>query len=204
MLKDKIQQVLSELDQQANNERCHKIRIGPEQQMLAITADTGRLYWILLKMMRAKHILEVGTSTGFSTLWFADAISSMDPGYRITTIERDHQKVLRARKNFQKAGILSIIEIKEGIAIDILRKVKKRNFFDFIFLDADKENLVEYFDIVLPMVRVGGIIAADNILYPARYRRWMKRYIRHVRSNANVGSVTVPIGMGEEISLRIR
>lgn len=203
-MEDKIRKVLSNLNRQANKERRGNARVAADQQMLAITADTGIFFSILLKTMRARHILEVGTSTGFSTLWFADAITRTDTRHSIITIEQDHRKAERARQNFQRAGIDRTIEIREGRAIDVLQQIKKRNFFDFVFLDADKENLVEYFDLVLPMVRRGGIIAADNMLYPEQYRQWMKRYIRHVRSKSTVQSITVPIGMGEEITLRLR
>lgn len=203
-MEDKIRKVLSNLNRQANKERRGNARVAADQQMLAITADTGIFFSILLKTMRARHILEVGTSTGFSTLWFADAITRTDTRHSIITIEQDLRKVERARQNFQRAGIDRTIEIREGRAIDVLQQIKKRNFFDFVFLDADKENLVEYFELVLPMVRRGGIIAADNMLYPEQYRNWMKRYIRHVRSKSTVQSITVPIGMGEEITLRLR
>ena len=75
--------------------------------------------------------------------------------------------------------------------------------FDFVFLDADKENMIQYFDLVLPMVKSGGIIAADNILYPEKFREDMKKYSKFVASQPNVQSVTVPIGNGEEISFKI-
>ena len=98
-----------------------------------------------------------------------------------------------------------MIEIKEGPAIDLLRQLAKseKKKFDFVFLDPDKENMKEYFDIVLPMVRAGGIIAADNMLYPEHFRTEMAKYSRHVRSKRNVQSVTVPIGNGEEITIKL-
>jgi predicted O-methyltransferase YrrM len=112
------------------------------------------------------------------------------------------QKVERALKNFKEAGVDKMIEIKQGIALDLLRKLKGK--FDFVFLDADKENIIRYFDIVLPMVRIGGIIAADNMLYPDHFQPAMGKYARHVHTNPNVQSVTVPIGMGEEITIKLR
>lgn len=167
--------------------------------MLAITTDTGMFFSILLKAIKARRVLEVGTSAGFSTLWLADAVGKNG---KIITIEMDPQKIERARKNFKQAGVDKLIEIKQGVALDVLRKLKGK--FDFVLLDADKENIIKYFDLVLPMVRAGGIIAADNMLLPSHYRPMMEKYSRHVRSNPRVQSVTVPIGMGEEITIKLR
>jgi predicted O-methyltransferase YrrM len=137
-------------------------------------------------------------SVGFSTLWFADAVGKNG---KIVTIEMDPAKIERARKNFKQAGVNRLIEIKKGVALDVLRKLRGR--FDLVLLDADKENIIRYFDLVLPLVRKGGIIAADNMLFPPPYRPAMKKYARHVQSKSNVQSVTVPIGMGEEITIKL-
>ena len=166
--------------------------------MLAITVDTGVFFSILLKAIKAKRVLEVGTSAGFSTLWLADAVGKKG---RIVTIEMEPRKVERARNNFKQAGVNRLIEIKQGIALDVLRTLKGK--FDFVLLDADKENIIEYFDLVLPLVRAGGIIAADNMLFPLNYRLMMKEYRRHTQSRRNVQTVTVPIGMGEEITIKL-
>lgn len=184
-------------------ERGGKAKVDPGQEMLAITADTGVFFSIMLKAMRARRILEIGTSTGFSTLWFADAIMSVAGNPRIITIEADIAKIRRAKKNFVQAGVDRIIEIKQGVAVDVLRRIKKKNYFDFVFIDADKENILEYFDLVLPMTKAGGIIAADNMLFPEHYRPYMDKYARYVRRRPNVQSVTVPVGMGEEITLNL-
>jgi caffeoyl-CoA O-methyltransferase len=197
----KFLSVISRLNRQSNRERSGRVKVAPDQEMLAITADTGIFYSVLLKAIKARYILEVGTSTGFSTLWFADAIGK-NHSTKIITIEMDPQKVERALKNFKEAGVDKIIEIKQGIALELLHKLRGK--FDFVFLDADKENIIKYFDIVLPMVRIGGIIAADNMLYPDHYRPAMRKYARHVHSKPNVQSVTVPIGMGEEITIKLR
>lgn len=197
----KVLSVISRLNMQSNRERSGRVKVAPDQEMLAITADTGIFFSVLLKAIKARRILEVGTSAGFSTLWFADAMGK-DHSTRVITIEMNPQKVERALKNFKEAGVDKIIEIKQGIALDLLHKLKGK--FDFVFLDADKENIIRYFDIVLPMVRIGGIIAADNMLYPGHFRPAMRKYARHVHTKPNIQSVTVPIGMGEEITIKLR
>jgi predicted O-methyltransferase YrrM len=180
-------------------ERSGKARVARGQEMLAITADTGMFFSILLKAIKARRVLEVGTSAGFSTLWFTDAVGKKG---KITTIEMDPLKVECAEKNFRQARVEKLIELRQGVALDMLRTLRSK--FDFVLLDADKENIIKYFDLVLPLVRVGGIIAADNMLFPPNYRPMMNKYARHVRTKHNVQSVTVPIGMGEEISIKLR
>ena len=75
----KVLKVISRLNKQANQERSGTVKVEPDQEMLAITADTGIFFSVLLKAIRARRILEVGTSAGFSTLWFADAIGQEPP-----------------------------------------------------------------------------------------------------------------------------
>jgi predicted O-methyltransferase YrrM len=183
--------------------------------MLAITSDTGTFFNITLKAMRAKRILEIGTSYGYSTLWFAEAlmqineVSNTRPEKSIITIEMDHSKVERANKNFDEAGIKNIIDLKEGQADDVLSEISKNylkdgdRLFDFVFFDADKENLRHYFDIVLPMVRVGGIIATDNMLYPEEYRSMMTNYTNYIKNKPNIQSMMIPIGNGEELTIKL-
>jgi predicted O-methyltransferase YrrM len=196
-----VLKVISRLNKQANRERNGRVKVEPDQEMLAITADTGIFFSVLLKAIRARRILEVGTSAGFSTLWFADAIGK-NSNTKIITIEMNPQKVEWALKNFKEAGFDKMIEIKQGLALDLLHNLKGK--FDFVFLDADKENIIRYFDLVLPLVRIGGIIAADNMLYPDHFRPVMRKYARHVHSKPNTQSITVPIGLGEEITIKLR
>jgi caffeoyl-CoA O-methyltransferase len=196
-----VLKVISRLNKQANRERIGRVKVEPDQEMLAITADTGIFFSVLLKAIRARRILEVGTSAGFSTLWFADAIGK-NRNTKIITIEMNPQKVEWALKNFKEAGFDKMIEIKQGLALDLLHNLKGK--FDFVFLDADKENIIRYFDLVLPLVRIGGIIAADNMLYPDHFRPVMRKYARHVHSKPNTQSITVPIGLGEEITIKLR
>lgn len=173
--------------------------------MLAITKDTGIFYNMLLRIQKPKKILEIGTSFGYSTLWFADAMSKNS---KIITIEKNPKKIKHAKKNFRKAGVSGMIEIKEGIARDVLiqlskfKKSKTQDRFDFVFIDADKEGYPFYFDICLPMLKKDGIIAADNIIFPRRFKKHIKKYLNHINEIQDVQSITVPIGNGQEISFK--
>jgi caffeoyl-CoA O-methyltransferase len=216
----KISKVLSRLEEQSKRERSGKVVIPRPEMMLAITLDTGMFFNITLKAMRAKRILEIGTSCGYSTLWFAEALmqisemSNTRQEKTIITIEMDHSKIERANKNFDEAGVKDLIDLKEGQADDILSEISKNydnenylnngnRLFDFVFFDADKENLRYYFDLVLPMLRVGGIIATDNMLYPEEYRPMMIDYTNYIKNKPNIESVMVPIGNGEELTIKL-
>ena len=201
-----IFEVLEELEVQSILEKSRKVNVLPEDRMLAITKETGELLNMILRLKNAKNILEVGTSTGYSTIWCAEAI--LEKSGKIITIEQNPNKIKRARENFQKAGISDRITIKEGLAIQKLTELnlqkKYKDFFDFVLIDADKENIIEYFDLILPMVSIGGIIITDNMLYPEKYRQDMKKFSDYLKKNLNLRTITSPIGNGEEITIRLK
>jgi predicted O-methyltransferase YrrM len=208
MITKRIQNVLSKLQEQSEYEDEYEQTIPHSERMLAIRKDTGMFYNILLKSINAKNILEIGTSFGFSTLWFADALLSKNKidDCSIITIDNESFKLQMAQKNFEEAGVNQIIKIKEGNAKNVLSELltdsKNKNFFDFVFIDADKENYIEYFDLCFPMVRKEGIIGADNILFPEKFNSLMNEYVSHVRNHPNTQSVTIPIDNGEEITIK--
>ncbi len=207
MINEKIQNVLSRLEKDIDYENSHRDEIPGEKRLNCISRNIGMFYNIMLKSINAKNILEIGMSVGYSGLWFADAVMSNSQDGQIITIDREQFKIDSATRNFEEAGVRSLIKIREGEARKILHEIKEElgeNYFDFIFIDADKESYIEYFDLCLPLVRKGGIIGADNILFPERFNEMMVDYLSHVRSNPNVQSVTVPIDNGEEITIKLR
>jgi len=207
MINEKIQNVLSRLEKDINYENSHRTEIPSEKRLNCISKNIGMFYNIMLKSINAKKILEIGMSVGYSGLWFADAVmlDTQSDG-QIITIDRERFKIDNAKKNFEEAGVSSLIKIRDGEARKVLHDIKEefgKNYFDFIFIDADKESYIEYFDLCLPLVRKGGIIGADNILLPERFNEMMADYLSHVRNNPNVQSVTVPIDNGEEITIKL-
>jgi len=206
MINEKIQNVLSRLEKDIDYENNHRDEVPSEKRLNCISKNIGIFYNIMLKSIHAKNILEIGMSVGYSGLWFADAIMSNTQDGQIITIDREQFKIDSATRNFEEAGVSSLIKIREGEARKILHEIKEEfgeNYFDFIFIDADKESYIEYFDLCLPLVRKGGIIAADNILFPERFNEMMADYLSHVRNNPNVQSVTVPIDNGEEVTIKL-
>lgn len=165
------------------------------RRMLNITPDTGRLLWILACATRATRILEVGTSNAFSTIWLADAARST--GGRVTTLEVNPDKIALARANLASAGLAGVVEILEGPAADTLARLPGP--FDLVFLDADRPSYLTYLELVVPRLRPGGLLVADNVTSHASE---LQDYLRRVRSHPGLFSVTVPIGNGEEIALK--
>ena len=198
----RIWQVLQRLESRSLLEKTRKVDAPPEKRMLAITPQTARFYHKLLIGIRAREVLELGTSSGYSTLWFADAILQNNTP-KITTIEANPIKVGMAQSNFEAAGVSKFIKIKHDWILDVLRKMPKTPKFDFVLIDADKENIIKYFDLILPMVKIGGIIATDNVLLPRKYRKFMSKYTTHIKKNKNVLSGTMPLGYGQEITIKI-
>ena len=206
MINEKIQNVLSRLEKDIDYENSHRDEVPSEKRLNCISKNIGTFYNIMLKSINAKKILEIGMSVGYSGLWFADAIMSNTKDGQIITIDKEKFKIDSATRNFEEAGVSSLIKIREGEARKILHEIKEEfgeNYFDFIFIDADKESYIEYFDLCLSLVRKGGIIAADNILFPERFNKMMADYLSHVRNNPNVQSVTVPIDNGEEVTIKL-
>ena len=166
------------------------------RRMLNITRDTGRLLWILIGAIGAKRVLEVGTSNGFSTIWLADAARST--GGRVTTLELNPDKIALARANLADAGLAGFVDVIAGTAADTLATLPGP--FDLVFLDADRPSYLTYLELVVPKLRPGGLLVADNVTSHASE---LQDYLARVKSHPRLFSVTVPIGNGEEIAVKL-
>jgi predicted O-methyltransferase YrrM len=163
------------------------------RRMLNITADTGRLLWVLVRSARAARVLEIGTSNGYSTIWLADAARAA--GGRVVTLEANPAKVALARANFERSGVSDVVEVREGPAAETLRALPGP--FDLIFLDADRPSYATYLELAVPKLVPGGLLVADNVVSHAGE---LADYLARVKSHPALFSVTVPVGNGEEIA----
>jgi predicted O-methyltransferase YrrM len=145
---DNEKEILSILDNILENQRYRNV---PPQD--------GRFLRITAESMNAKNVVEIGTSTGYSGIWFGMALQKT--GGKLTTFEIDAQRAATARANFKRAGMADIITLIEGDAHEEVKKLKDP--IDILFLDADKEGYVDYLNKLLPLVRPGGLIIAHNI-----------------------------------------
>ncbi len=141
-----------------NEEGLPPINVPPTQ---------GKLLYLLAKMINAAKILEIGTLGGYSTLWLAKALPE---GGKITTLEINAKHAVISRDNVLSAGFASKVEIIVGPAKKTLLEMAERgtSIFDMIFIDAEKENNPEYFDLALRLSGPGTVIVIDNVVRNGR------------------------------------
>ena len=131
-------------------------------QYLSVPQEDGRLLRLLAESIGAKHVVELGTSTGYSGLWLLLALART--GGRLTTFEADRGRHQMARSNFERAGLLPLAALVLGDAH--LEAAKQKDPIDLLFIDADKEGYIDYLRKLGPLVRVGGLIVAHNMASP--------------------------------------
>jgi predicted O-methyltransferase YrrM len=133
--------------------------IRARQSYRNVPPEDGRLLRLLTESMGAKHVVEIGTSTGYSGIWIGLALQKT--GGKLTTYEIDAQRAATARANFERAGMSDVIVLIEGDAHEEVPKLNES--IDILFLDADKQGYIDYLDKLLPLVRPGGLVVAHNI-----------------------------------------
>lgn len=145
--------LLAELRAEAEKAGIPPIQISPEQ---------GAFMQVLLRGTGARRVIEIGTLAGYSAIIMARALP--EDG-RIVTVERDPFHADFAREYIRKAGLEKRIEVRTGAAADTLeRELKDSGPYDFAFIDADKPGYARYLELLIPMMRTGGMIAGDNAL----------------------------------------
>ena len=137
---------------------------------LSVPEEDGRLLRILAESIGAKHVVEVGTSTGYSGLWILLAL--MRTGGHLTTYEIDRGRHELARRNFERAGLLKRATLVLGDAHTEITKLKDP--LDLVFIDADKEGYPDYLQKLAPLTRPGGLIVAHNMASPPPDPRYVE------------------------------
>jgi len=134
-----------------------EIKRGPWMANVAMLH--GRLLRILTEAVNAKNVVEIGTSNGYSALWICLGLQTT--GGRLITHEIDPQTASLARANFQRAGVEHMVTVVLGDAHETVTRLKEP--IDLLFIDADKTGYLDYLNKLLPLVRPGGLILADNM-----------------------------------------
>jgi len=127
--------------------------------MSNVSREDGRLLRLLTETTDAKSVVEIGTSNGYSAIWFCLALRTT--GGRLTTHEIDPEKVALARDNFKRAGVEELVTIVEGDAHQEILRFDDP--IDILFLDADKSGYIDYLEKLLPLIRPGGLVVAHNM-----------------------------------------
>jgi caffeoyl-CoA O-methyltransferase len=123
----------------------------------------GRFLTMMAGLMNARRILEIGTFTGYSAICLAEG---MAPGGKLISIDINDEVLPIAREAVTKAGYQDRIELVTGNAAEVMPSLEGP--FDLIFIDADKRNYARYYELALPLLRKGGLIMADNVLWSGR------------------------------------
>ncbi len=128
-----------------------------------VSANEGKLLYMLAKMSGAKKILEIGTLGGYSTIWLARALPADG---RLLTLEYSPKHAEVARANIARAGLSDKVEVRVGAGLESLPQIEARGEgpFDLFFIDADKENYPGYLDWCIKLSRPGSVILSDNLI----------------------------------------
>lgn len=163
---------------------------------LNITRDTGEFLAVMIRSAGVKHILEVGTSNGYSTLWLASALP--EDGH-VTTLEVADHKVQQAANNFRRANLAHRITLLQTDASAYLGQTEDQ--FDLVFLDADRSSYAVMADRIIDRVRPGGLLICDNAISHASE---MAPFVRCITQSGEFTVATVPVGKGEFMACRSR
>jgi predicted O-methyltransferase YrrM len=166
-----------------------------------VSANEGKLLYLIARMAKAKRVLEIGTLGGYSSTWLTRALPSDG---KVITLELEQKHADVARRNLDRNGIGDRVEIRVGRAIDSLRKMIASGEapFDVIFIDADKENYIEYLNLSLQLAHVGTVILADNLIRNGRVladhpadanARAVKAYNETIAKHPRLDSIILPI-----------
>jgi caffeoyl-CoA O-methyltransferase len=172
---------------------------------MQISPEQGRFMAFLTELIGAKRYLEVGVFTGYSSLSVALA---MPPDGRVVACDRSEEWTQVARRYWREAGVLDKIELRLGFALDTLDGLLEsgaRGTFDFVFVDADKESALEYYERGLELLRKGGLFAFDNALWAGRVADpkndepstlGVRALNQRASNDPRVSATLVPIGDG--------
>lgn len=174
------------------------VRQAAPHLMLDVGPDVGQLLNLLVRSGRARRIVEIGGSVGYSTIWLAEAARST--GGSVVSIEFDRGKSREQRDNLEAAQVLGQVHQRCGDAAQVLPGLPGP--FDLVLIDHWKDVYVREFDLVWPKMRRGGLVVADNVLRPAATAEVMRAYISHVRAAPGSRSMTLDVGQGIELTCR--
>ncbi|MGH3650724.1 MAG: O-methyltransferase [Acidimicrobiia bacterium] len=175
---------------------------------IAVSGDVGRLLKILVSMTDARLAIELGTLAGYSGIWIARGLA--DDG-KLITVEYQDKHADFAEAEFEKAGVADRVEVVRGAALDVLPELRERfgeSSVDFAFIDAVKSEYVEYFHVLKPLMKVGGVLVADNVY--ATGAGWIDEgygtdeFNRLIASDADFEAVATPMREGVLIARKIR
>ncbi|HEX9655977.1 MAG TPA: class I SAM-dependent methyltransferase [Bacteroidota bacterium] len=177
--------------------------------VMQISPEQGQFMSLLVKLMHAERAIELGTFTGYSSLCVAQALPERG---RLIACDVSEEWTTIARKYWKLAGVSAKIDLRLGPAADTIKRVASEKIeFDFAFIDADKENYITYFNLLLPLIKKGGLIAIDNVLWSGRVAdpsetendtESIRAFNEFIKQTHEVEISMVPIGDGLTLAMK--
>lgn len=188
-------------------------RYAEENSVPIVEPETARFLSVMCRMKRPKKILEVGCAIGYSSILMANAT---EDGCEIATLECSEEMVHIARENIKKAGYSEKISVIEADAKDYLSYIDDDEVFDIIFLDGPKAHYIYMLDECVRLLKKGGIIISDNVLYKGMTAddnhvvrrkitivKRLRKYIDMLMEHPELETSLLPLGDGVTISVKI-
>jgi predicted O-methyltransferase YrrM len=195
VLDNRVRAVLARLEQEDADERAHGL--PPEQRSRAVAPTTGRFLFSIAAPQTDCQVLELGGSRGYSSIWLAAGVRHL--GGRVLSIENDPRKVEAWRRNIADAGLEDWADLIEGDALEAVPAID--DVFDIVFLDAEKEDYEQLFQLARTKLEPGALVIADNVL---SHEEKLGAYSEARRADPTLESVTVPLDRGLELSVILR
>ena len=208
---DPVERYLAGLNRLADPVLQEIARRGAEQDLPLIDAEVGALLRVLAMAIGAKRILEIGTAVGYSGIWLAGALPADG---MLVTLEMDQARARVARENFARAGLADRVSVVVGDAQRMLVKVSGP--FDLIFQDGDKKLYAPLLDRLVALLRPGGLLITDNVLWDgevvpgfkpkpernAEYTRAIAEYNERLTAHPQLTTAIVPLRDGVAIAVK--
>jgi len=195
VLDDRVRAVLARLEEEDAHER--EQGVPRELRARQVARTTGQFLFALVAPQTDCEVLEIGGSRGYSTIWLAAGVRYL--GGRVLSLESDPAKVEAWRANIAEAGLEDWAELVEGDAFETLPAID--DVFDLVFLDAEKEQYEELFQLARPKLEPAALVVADNVLSHADA---LAAYSQARQADPTLESVTVPLDRGLELSVVLR
>lgn len=194
-----ISTLFAKEDEALTRARLDSPRLG--LPAISVSAEEGRFLQVLVQAVQTRQAVEIGTLGGFSGIWIARGLL---PGGKLYTLDIDAKHAQVARTHFEAAGVGDRVEIWVGNAHANLPQLEARRPFDFVFIDAEKEGYLRYFEWAVINLRPGGIVAAHNALRGGKVvnpagdanSALMDAFNRRVAADPRVVSTIFPAGDG--------
>ena len=208
---DAVERYLSGLNRQVDGVLADIARDGETRKLPLVDAEVGALLQVLARATGARHILEIGTAIGYSGIWLARALP---PGGMLLTMEMNAERAREARANFERAAVADRTSVIVGDAQRMLAKVAGP--FDLIFQDGDKVQYEPMLDRLVQLLRPGGLLVTDNVLWDGEvvpgFVRSPRRdpkdteaiaaYNERINTHPMLMTATVPLRDGLAIAVR--